>query len=566
MFADIDGDLDLDLMVIDGLGDPNDVYRQTAPRVFAEVGASLGLNDTGWGKSATFIDYDNDGDQDVFVTRMGDRNLLYRHDGAVFVNVSAGSGLNVSAQNTGAAWADYDRDGFLDVFVTTYSSSTDYLFRNLGNGTFQDVTAAAGVGNPNGYGFQPTWVDYDNDNDPDLYLSNDIFGSANVLYRNLGNGTFQDVSFGSGAGVDMSAMGVAISDFDGNGFFDIFVSNTAAGNVLLRNNGDLTFTNVAATVGVLGNVVCWGSEFFDYDNDGRSDLYVAVSTDQYVAPSGGHSRNAPPSTARLDYPDLLYRNLGGSFQNVSNGSGADNRGKTFCSTTGDYDADGDLDLYLTNWWEGFGDSSCVLLENQHVPRGQSLSDWLRIRLIGTTSNRDGVGARVWLQTNLGWQMREKQIGSSYLGSDDPFLHFGTGTTTNISRLYVRWPSGLIERYNNVATGQLVTLTEGDGTLATGVGLPGAIANWDPIRVVPNPIRSTAELSLTLVGARERLRILDVQGRSVRTFSLEGKPGSAITLAWDRTDQDGRLLPAGTYFMEVEDGMRAANRARVVVIR
>lgn len=567
-FNDYDGDGDLDLMVVDGLGDPNRFFRQNSLRNFTEIAGTLGIADTGWGKAVVFADYDNDGDQDLLYTRLGTTNILYRKDGATYTNVSASSGFTFSAQNSGAAWADYDQDGFLDVYITNYNSATNRLMRNLGDGTFGDVTGTAGVANTTGFGFQPAWLDYDNDNDQDLYISNDIFGTPNVLYRNNADGTFTDVSAASGAGIDMSAMGVAIGDYDSNGFLDIFVSNTAAGNVLLRNNGNGTFTDVAASTGVIGNVVCWGADFFDYDHDGRLDLYVAVSTDDYegIAPNGGP--NDAPSE-RMEsagpYPNLLYRNTGAAgFVDVSLGSGANNGGKSFSTSLGDYDADGDLDIYVTNWWSVPGDSTSALLENRHIPRGGSADDWLRIKLIGTQSNRDGIGARVWLQSNVGWQMREKAMGSSYLAGGDPYLHFGLGTTTTVPRLFVRWPSGTTEQYTNVPGGQIVTLIEGDGIPTAVPELTGP-NGWAIRGVVPNPIGEGTRLDFQLGDARAFAEIHDLQGRLLRSLEVSGARGDLVTIDWDRRDQRGHRLPAGGYLLSLMSGNQRLASQKIVLV-
>ena len=576
-FADIDSDGDLDIYVVDGLGDPNRLFRQDGLRNFTEVSSSYGVGDTGWGKSATFADYDNDGDPDLLLTRLGGAITLYRNDGTTFVDVSASAGFAAlgSAPYTGAAWADFDNDGWLDVYITRYTAAANRLMRNLGNGTFQDVATSAGVANATGYGFQPIWFDYDNDRDQDLYISNDIFGTPNALYRNEGNGSFTDVSAASGTGIDMSAMGIAVADFDNNGFLDFYVANIATGNVFLTNNGDGTFTERAAELGIEVGDVCWGVDFFDYDHDGWVDLYVNVASDQYIdeppaddlqsrfVPSDGEG---PDLAARGDaFENKLYRNIGGtSFADVSTGSGVENPGRSFCSAVADYDSDGDLDIYITNWYEFGFDLPTALFENNHVPRGGSSQDWLRVQLIGTISNRDGVGARVFLEGPTGWQMREKQIGTSYLGSSDPFLHFGTGGATVIPQVFVLWPSGLSEVYEDVPCGQVLLLVEGDGVPASAPeDVPPAVRG-SAVRVFPNPTLGAASIRLRMAAEEGTVSIVDPRGRIVRSLRVTGVPGVEAALDWDGRDASGQELAAGRYFVVSSSGTERSAGSLTIV--
>ena len=573
-FADVDGDSDLDLMVVDGLGDPNAVFKQTSPRVFQDVAGTLGLDDAGWGKAVVFADYDNDGDQDLLYTRLQTTNILYRNDGATFTDVSAAAGFTFSAQNSGAAWADYDNDGFLDVYITTYGESANHLMRNQGDGTFTDATAAAGVANSSGIGFQPAWLDYDNDGDMDLYVSNDIFGTPNVLYRNNGNGTFTDVSGPSGAGIDMSAMGLAVGDFDNDGLIDIYITNTDAGNVLLKNDGDGTFTDVAAAMGVEANVICWGVDFLDYDHDGLLDLFMNVSSDDYLPPLAPGRGSGPPagSPAGLRgevYPNILYRNTGSGFEDVSAQSGLQNGGRSFCSTVGDYDSDGDLDIFITNWFVVESDSACAFYENSHVPRESSAQDWLRVKLIGTASNRDGVGARVLVNAGGSWQSRERQAGTSYLSSSDPILHFGLGQAASVDELYVRWPSGILESYDGIPGGQTITLVEGEGVPASaadpGIPAPGP---WSVLSVSPNPARGGSHRILLQLGAaRGSVTVHDARGRFLRTLAVGGRPGGTALVGWDGRDDGARPLPAGVYFLNLPGGggAPAAGPRKIILI-
>lgn len=291
--ADVDGDGDLDIYVVDGLGDPNRLFRNDGNHVFTEAAGAFGVDDSGYGKSTTFVDYDNDGDKDFLLARFGpaEGDRLFRNNGdGTFTDVSVESGFSVVANyHTGAAWADYDNDGWVDCYITCYSGTRqNCLMRNLGNGQFVDVAQSLGLWNNTGYGFQPGWIDYDLDGFMDLYLANDIFGTSNRLYHNNGDGTFTDVSEASGANQHLSTMGLAIGDLDQDGDPDMYMSNIYEGNVMLRNNGDGTFTDITVSSGTGVYKTCWGSDFLDFDNDGRLDLYVCHAS--------GHQPGRPAGT------------------------------------------------------------------------------------------------------------------------------------------------------------------------------------------------------------------------------------------------------------------------------
>jgi hypothetical protein len=544
---DYDGDGLLDIYVVDGFGDPNVFFHNQGNRTFTETAASLGLGDTGWGKAVAPADIDNDGDTDLLLTNYdpAQSNKLYRNDGNVFTDISNGSGFDFADKCTGAAWADYDNDGFLDAYITVYDGShKNRLMRNFGGGVFVDVADLLSVANETGWGYQAVWLDYDNDGDQDIYIANDDFfgGTANVLFRNNGDGSFTDVSVASGADVSIASMGLAIGDYNNDGNLDIYITNISQGNVLLRNEGDGTFTDVSEEQGVEAFLLSWGANFFDYDHDGLLDLYVDVS-------SGGIHEGVPAPESG-SYPNRLFHNLGTGFEDVSAASGASNAGQTFGSAVVDYDGDGDLDIYITNFFDAPEDSASALYENNHIPREASAEDWLRVRLIGTASNRDGVGARVWIWAGGETQMRERAAGGSYLSCDEPILHFGLGEETSVSDLYVRWPSGLLESYAGIPGGQTITLVEGDGVPASVGDAAGGSAGV--MRVGPNPFRYETDIFVAAAGRPGgALVIHDAQGRSVRSFPQGRVPG--ISVRWDGRDDRGVELPAGVYYARLSGG-------------
>ena len=566
-FFDIDGDGDLDLYVVDGDGDPNLLFRNDGNRVFTEVGSQAGVNSSTFGKAVVPADIDNDGDADLLLTSYNpsDTNLLFRNDGGTFVDITSGSGFDFTGFSTGAAWADYDGDGLLDCYVGRYQGQRDYLLHNMGGGVFQDVAQTLGVDNQNGWTYQPAWFDYDFDGDLDLYVGNDDFfgGEENRLFRNDG-GVFTDVSVASGAGISIATMGLAIADYDNDVDLDIYITNLAFGNVLLRNDGGV-FTDVTAENGVAVNYICWGADFFDADNDGWLDLYVNASQeDGNPRPVGTEARGG----GSLGAENRLFENLDGSgFADVSVASGTNNTGPSFCSAVGDYDEDGDLDLYVTNYWEFPGDEPSSFYENEHHPRGTVGDDFLRVDLIGTISKRDAVGAKVWILTSNGWQLRERRAGTGFLSSSESTLHFGLGNATTVERLFVQWPSGLAEEYQSIPAGTILTLVEGDGVPSDVDTTPAVKTGWSFVSATPNPVRETTRISLRGGAAPALVEVRDIQGRLVRTLAAPGATefGGDVGIEWDRSDAQGRSVASGSYFLRLVSQGRTVDARRVLVL-
>ena len=481
---DLDGDGHQDIFVANSLG-PNALYRNKGNGTFVDVADAVGVDDpTGRGNGGCAADYDNDGHQDLFVTNYGP-SKLYRGDGAgSMTDVTAGSGVDDSPsiyRSTGCAWGDFNLDGHLDLVVTRYLNESDkrvletqdfyasaggmVLFANRGNGTFSRVTklledrglrhGPSGESSSNvwGAGYQPGWLDFDDDGDLDLYVVNDMgkYLQPNVLWRNDGPATdgswrFSDVSQESGADVPMFGMGLAVGDYDLNGRLDLFVTNIGH-NVLLKNNDGSSFTESAVSAGVgrglIGRKlrVAWGAVFFDYDNDGDEDLYVV----------SGFLKSGPPPTNPREQPNLLLRNRAdGTFTDISSGSGADDpnigRGVAYL----DFDSDGCLDLYLTNYA-----GQAKLLRNA-CDHG---NNWLAIQTVGTSGNRDGIGARITISSAGATQVREIAAGSSSMGQNMRAAHFGLGRATSVDSVTVRWPGGKVQTITDVVANQRLTITE-----------------------------------------------------------------------------------------------------------
>ena len=489
--ADFDGDGLLDIYVTNSVG-ANALYRNTGDLRFVDVAAEAWVEDpASRSNGACAADYDNDGDTDLYVGNYGPSKLFRNRGDATFEEVTAAAGLTESSRNLrtmGCAWGDYDADGFLDLIFVRHLDDSDpgvfawgqrdlsefadplALFRNRGDGTFADVTALLGDPAPargivRGAGFQPAFVDYDNDNDLDIYVVND-FGdeiTPNVLWRNDGRAAsgaswvFTDVSTASGTDVAINGMGLALGDYDLDGFTDFYITNIDDA-VLLRNNGDGTFSERTRDAGVgrgrigipEGYSVGWGTAFFDYDNDGDQDLYLAAG---YL--------DTDPDTNPVQQPNALFRNDGdGTFTDLPPwASGANDPGFGRGAAYGDFDGDGCLDLYVVNIGEFEGRPGVANLFRNNCASGNK---WLMVRAVGTLSNRDGIGATITVSAAGSTQHRTVTAGSSQMSQHMLAAHFGLGAAAHVDTLTVRWPSGRSQTLTDVAANQVLVVTEPDG--------------------------------------------------------------------------------------------------------
>ena len=471
-WADYDNDGDIDLFVTNH-GGANHLYRNDGDTNsdglpdFTDVAAAMGVDDpTGVGHGAVFVDYDNDGDQDLYVSNWGDgteENILYQNQlietsSVSFVDVTLAAGLNDNGRGITAAWADFDNDGFLDLYTAKYQKcfgdpeSTNHLYHNQGDGTFVDVTSylcggAATCAPNDGYSFTAGWFDYDNDNDQDLYLVNDKVGGGaadSALWRNdgsdgAGGWTFTDVSVSSGANYGVNAMGLGVGDYDNDGDFDFAFSDIGPGH-LAHNNGDGTFTEVSDSAGVTAatdSPATWGTAFFDYDNDGWVDLF-------FVAGGTGGPDNTPNF--------LLHNQADGTFSDVSVSSGVNHTGRGRNGSMVDLDSDGFVDLFVHHYGE-----APILLHNRASQQGNT-NHWLSITVEGTESNRDGIGARLILTAGGVTQMREISSGPTHGGGDYRAAYFGLGAETS-GTLEVHWPNGVVENLGTVTGDQQLHLVE-----------------------------------------------------------------------------------------------------------
>jgi len=471
----------------------NHLYKNNRDGTFTDVTEKAGLVHCGWGQGVCVGDYDNDGFDDLFVTYWG-KNVLYHNNGdGTFTDVSEKAGVagTHNRWSTGCAFVDYDRDGHLDLFVANYIDLADFkgwplpesgpckfksvmvacgppglpgakniLYHNNGDGTFTDVSEKSGITQARGtYGLGVLSADFDNDGWPDIYVANDSQPSA--LYRNNHDGTFTDVGIVAGVaysqdGKPQAGMGVTAADYDGDGWLDIFRTNFSEDtSSLYHNTGQGAFDDVTfpAGLGMNTRYLGWGCAFIDIDNDGWADIFVC----------NGHIY---PEIKRLsldiryEEPKIVYYNLkNGHFKDISKELGGAILAPTSTRgcAVGDFDNDGDLDI-VTNPVNGYPQ----LLRCDSVGPQQGGNHWLKIRTIGTKSNRSGIGARIKCVTGAHQQIDEVRSGGGYASQNDLRVHFGLGQATKADSIEIRWPSGQVDRLQNVAAGQVVYMQEGKG--------------------------------------------------------------------------------------------------------
>jgi enediyne biosynthesis protein E4 len=502
-FYDYDNDGWLDIFLVNGTrleGFPpgqaptNRLFKNNRDGTFTDVTAKAGLAHSGWGQGVCIGDYDNDGYEDLFVAYFG-KNALYHNNGdGTFTDVTERAGVagNGKRWNSGCAFVDYDRDGKLDLFVANYidldlatapvpesgpclykgvmvacgppglNGGKNILFRNNGDGTFTDVSQNSGILEANGtYGLGVLTGDFDNDGWPDIYVANDSAPSA--LYQNQKNGKFVDIALEAGCalsadGKPQAGMGVSAADYDLDGNLDIVKTNFAGDTPSLYHNlGRATFEDATfpAGLGKHTQYLGWGCGFFDFDNDGWPDILICNG---HVYPEVEQLR----TEAGYEQRKLLYRNLrNGKFEDISESAGpgisvpSASRGCAF----GDFDNDGDVDFVV----------NCVNDVPQLVRSDSSLDNtWIKIRTIGTKSNRSGIGARLRCVVEMPGEARphqqidEVRSGGSFFSQNDLRVHFGLGRAQKVDLLEIHWPSGVVDTLKDLAVNELVYVKEGEG--------------------------------------------------------------------------------------------------------
>jgi hypothetical protein len=461
------------------------LYRNNHDGTFTNITAGSGLDVEMYAMGVAIGDYDNDGRDDVYITALDGDHLFHNEGGGKFRDVTASSGIRNASFGTSAAWLDYDRDGKLDLFVAnyvqwttkgdlwcsldgatksyctpeSYKGTSCKLFHNLGGGKFEDVSQKAGIADPTSKSLGVTVFDYNNDGWPDIFVANDT--QPNKLYRNNKNGTFTEEGMAAGVafgedGVARGAMGTDAGDYDRSGRAHLLVGNFSNQMIgLYHNEGTGLFVDEAPSSAV-GRAslltLAFGVFFFDYDLDGYPDIFAA---------NGHIEEEIGRVQPKVQYkePPLLFRNRGQRrFENVTASMGtAFNRAIVARGAAyADYDHDGDLDVLITT-----NHGPAYLFRNDGGNRNQ----WLCVRLVGTKSNRDGIGAVVRVESASGKQWNAMHSGGSYCSQSDLALTFGLGKDTAVTALEIEWPSGAKQRLANIGPNQFVTIQEDKGIIA-----------------------------------------------------------------------------------------------------
>ena len=488
VFFDYDTDGDADLYFVNSGSIPqagqetqsvhfgNVLYRNEGTGHFTDVTEPSGTGDTGYGMAAAAGDIDNDGDADLYVANFG-QDVLYRNNGdGTFTDITEAAGIDNTLWGIAVVYLDFDGDGDLDIFVVnylvyelsmpvttfkgiigyghprSYEGTPDVLYRNNGDGTFTNIAETAGVTNPTeGRGMAAVACDYDNDGFPDIYVTNDT--NRNFLYHNNGDGTFTDESLFIGIGYDENgvaegSMGVDCGDYNGDGWLDFIVANSEKAT-LYKNEEGLFFLDATVNSGLQQPTlpyVGFSPLFLDYDNDGHLDLFCA----------NGHPQDV--IEILMDHEtyaqhDQMFQNSGdGTYMDVSETAGAYFRETLVgrAAATADYDNDGDTDIVIMN-----SNQRAVLLRND----GGNEKNWLGIQLIGSRSNRDGIGAKITISTGDMTQIKEVKSGSSYASGSDTRLLFGLAENQHIEKITIVWQGGTTQALENVAINQILTIME-----------------------------------------------------------------------------------------------------------
>lgn len=492
-FLDYDGDGWLDIVLAQGSTlelhragkDPAAaLYRNRGDGTFEDVTEAAAFNARGWGMGVAAGDFDGDGHVDVYLTYLGPNVLLRNNGDGTFSDVTERAGVGDPRWSASAAFGDYDGDGDLDLYVANYvfvnfdalppkacrhretlvlcgpmglRGVGDSLYRNNGDGTFTEVSAAVGASDRDAlYGLGVVWSDLDGDGDLDLYVGNDA--TPNLLFVNQGDGTFQEMGLVSGLAVnaegrDQASMGIDAADFDNDGRIDLYLTHFADDySTLYRNEGGLSFRDVTAQAKILRQefgLVSWGTKFVDFNNDGWKDIHHANGHVYPYLITAGLDES-------YDQPGSLYVNRGdGSFLDASRSVGPDlqvprtGRGVAY----GDYDNDGDIDFLQVNL-----NGTPALFRNDRQDR----NSWVMFRTRGTRSNRDGLNARITVTAGGLTQVHETRRGGSIYSTHDPRVHFGLGQASRIERVEVRWLGGGVEEFRDLEVNRHYLIVEGRG--------------------------------------------------------------------------------------------------------
>jgi hypothetical protein len=569
---------------------------------FTKVTTGSFVNDGGASRSVNFIDYDSDGDLDLYVSngkRYGQRSFLYLNNGGSFTRIFNTGPVNDSLPFDGSSWADFDNDGNIDMCTVTWYDSISVLYKNNGGGAFTFLGNSPIV-TDRGFSETCSWGDYDNDGLVDLFVTNSKFSnSRNRLYKNLGSGNFSRVDSGA-IFLDVGLLSRAVNwvDIDGDRDLDIFVANeSGASDYMYKNNGNGYFTKVTGIAPTTSGGISWSSSWGDYDNDGDFDLYVANSENQknflfrndgnfnftrilndpivnengYFACTGwGDYDNDGdldmyvtqaygPGNIQLSnnlYKNLLMESGTPSFEKITTGEITNDQGYSYGFAWADWDADGDLDLFTAKTFNE-NENNAAYLNN-----GNS-NKWLEIKLRGNATNRSAIGSNVKVRAvingNPVWLKRAVEGQSGYCGQNLD-LHFGLGNAVIIDSIRVEWQSGDIDSFMNVSTNQILTIVEGQGIIGIQPNGNEVPDGFNLYQNYPNPFNPVTKIKFDLPAAGNvSLVIYDAAGREAAVLVNQMLSAGKYETQWNSGNYS-----SGIYFYKLIAGNNAETMKMVLV--
>jgi len=464
-------------------------------------------------KQINWVDIDNDGDNDLFITSDNSGNRLFENLGNMIMSeITSTSGmLTDNFPYYGASWGDYNNDGFLDVFISVRDPNIpNILYKNNGDKTFTLANVEAGLLTDGYMSFCSAFIDYDNDGDQDIYVSNDKYVNPNLMYRNNGDGTFTEVGFETGSDVYIGAMSVTVEDINNDSYLDIYITNDDLDSVLLINNGNGTFSDMAQSHQVTFNSNGWGAVFLDADNDMDLDLYVS-----------GESNGSLPQYLS----SAFYENVDTSYFQLNNNAVPNDFAYSFGNALGDTDNDGYPEIVVNNI-----DHDNIYLWKNNT---NTSNNWLKVKLEGTTSNRNGVGSFIEISINGNKQYRYSCLGEGYLSQNSATEHFGLGIKTIVDYIKVKWLSGIEDIIYNVSANQTLNIVEGSSLSLNDY------ENLEGLTFYPNPVDDI--LTLDAKKEIESVRVYNLLGQLV----MSSHP-KAIHCEVDLTN-----MQKGTYIVKIE---------------
>jgi hypothetical protein len=540
-WADFNNDGYQDLFVCNNqTGNKNNMmYLNNGDGSFTKVTSGVVVTDGGSSYGCTAADYDNNGSIDLFVSNYGENNFLYSNNGnGTFTKITTGAIVNDGGNSVGCAWADYDRDGYVDLFVCNRNQPC-FLYHNNGNGTFTKITSGAIVTNNSNSG-GCAWADYDNDRYPDLFVAN-AGPAADYLYHNNGNGTFTQITSDPIVLDVMHSSGGSWGDYNNDGYPDLFVTAGVVGtgyDRLFLNNGNGTFTKITSDPIVNTNHWSGGSSWGDFDNDGWIDMFV-----------GGYDGN-----------NLVFKNnTNGTFTSILTGilatDGNYKMGAGWC----DYDNDGSLDIFTArnNY---FGGNNC-LYHNE----GNS-NKFINIKCVGMVSNKCGIGAKVYVKATIGsvyiTQMREisSQTGGANSGMNCLNAVFGLSNAAIIDSIIIKWPSGIIDKYQGIQPNQFLTAIEGQ-TITSINPDKLSFANKDYLlQNYPNPFSSKTTIGFNIPSSGlVELKVFDKEGREITTLVNKNLEPGYYEAGWNAS-----AFPAGIYYFKLISGDHQESKKMLLI--